>query len=256
MNWIKPAIFVPAILGISLTGNVLAATGDEIQVYDDDINKPKEFSLELHSNYIISGSKTPAWEGDAPSHHSFRITPEFAYGLTETLEAGLYLPLLRESGQDVRLEGAKLRLKYLSAPKDVPYYWGLNGELGHVSLRSAEQHWNMELRPIFGYRMDKWQFTVNPTLEWALSGVHDNVPEFSPALRVSYALKEELSLSLEHYAELGKVNHLLPSSQQTQTTFIALDTNVSGHDLNFGVGKGWNGNSDKWTVKAIVNMPF
>lgn len=252
----KGACLVAAISGLLLAGAALASSSDEIQVYDDEINKPGQVGLELHTNYVSSGAKTPAWPGDAPSDHSLRVTPEFSYGLTDTLEAGAYLPLLRESNGDSHLEGAKLRLKYISAPKDAPYYWGLNWELGRVTFRSAEQHWNMELRPIMGYKINKWQFAVNPMLEFALSGTHSNVPDFSPAVRASYELKEELSVSLEHYAGLGPLNNIAPYSQQTQNTYAVVDTVIAGYNVDFGVGKGWNANSDKWTIKAIINVPF
>ena len=248
-------IFI-AILVLSVAGTALAASPDEIQVYNDAINKQGESSLDIHTNYVISGAKTAAWPGDTPSDHSFRVTPEFAYGLTENWEFGAYLPFLMESNGTKHIEGAKLRLKYLSAPKDSSFYWGLNGELGRVSFRSAEQNWNVELRPILGYRAEKWHFTVNPILGWALSGTQSRVPGFSPAFRVSYVLKEDLSVSLEHYADLGNLNNILPYSQQTHNTYAAIDTVVAGHNINFGVGKGWNANSDKWTVKAIINVPF
>ena len=245
-----------AISGLLLTGAALASSDDEIQVYDDAIGKPGEIGLDIHTNYVPSGAKTPAWPRDAPSDHSFRVTPEFNFGLTETLEAGLYLPFLRESNGSNHLEGAKVRLKYLSAPKNSPYYLGLNGELGHVSIRSAEQRWNLEVRPIIGYKIDKWQFTLNPILGFVLSGEHSNVPEFSPAVRASYELKEDLSFSLEHYAGLGQLNNIVPYSQQTHNTFVVVDAVVAGHNVDFGVGKGWNANSDKWTVKAIINFPI
>jgi len=256
MNAGKRVYLAAAISSLLLTGNALASSGDEIQVYDDAIGKPGEIGLDIHANYVPSGKKTPDWGGDAPSHHSFRVTPEFNFGLTETLEAGLYLPFLRESNGDSHLEGAKVRLKYLTAPKDSAYFWGLNGELGHVSLRSAVQRWNLEVRPIIGYKINKWQFTVNPILGFELSGTHSNVPEFEPAVRASYELHEDLSVSLEHYAGLGPLNNIAPYSEQSHITYVVVDTLVAGHNVDFGVGKGWNANSDKWTIKAIINFPI
>jgi hypothetical protein len=66
-----------------VSADVLGASSDEIQVYDDAINKPGEASVDLHVNYVPSGVKVPAYGGEIPAHHNLRITPEFAYGLNK-----------------------------------------------------------------------------------------------------------------------------------------------------------------------------
>ncbi|MDD1633608.1 MAG: hypothetical protein LUP91_15570, partial [Methylococcaceae bacterium] len=99
----------------------LANTEDEIQVYNDAINAPGTFGLEIHSNYVIDGIQAPAYKGDAPSNGSFRETSEFSYGLSEKWELGAYLPLLSQGGI-TRLEGGKLRIKYLQK-KDSGFYY-------------------------------------------------------------------------------------------------------------------------------------
>lgn len=71
-----------------------AGTEDEIQVYNNSINAPGQLGLELHSNFVAEGTRTPAWKGDASSNGSWRETSEFSYGLTKNWEAGAYLPVL------------------------------------------------------------------------------------------------------------------------------------------------------------------
>ena len=88
-----------------------AALSDEIQVYTDDINAPGEFGLELHVNTTPRGRSTPDYRGEVVPNHGLRVTPEFSYGLTETWEAGLYIPTNRESSGNFSIAGAKLRLK-------------------------------------------------------------------------------------------------------------------------------------------------
>lgn len=234
----------------------MAASNDEIQVYDDAINKPGQWGLDTHLNYVASGAKTPAWPGDAPSNHSFRATPELSYGLNEKWELGAYLPLLRVAGGTNYLEGAKVRIKYMAPSDGGPWYWGVNQELGWVSLRSAEQHWNVEIRPILGYKTGNWNLTLNPIIGLELSGPNRENPDFSPAVRASYELSQALSLGVEHYAGLGKLEHISPYGQQSQNTYLVLDTELGGYAINFGVGKGWNASSDKWTVKGIVGARF
>ena len=77
------------------------AINDEIQVYTDDINEPGERGLELHVNTTPRGRKTPEYPGDLPPYRGLRLTPEFSWGLTKTLEAGLYLPMATSAQGDV-----------------------------------------------------------------------------------------------------------------------------------------------------------
>jgi hypothetical protein len=245
-----------AVFVLLLAGSAWASSNDEIQVYDDAINKPGEMGLDLHMNHVVTGIKQPAWPGDAPSNRSTRLTPEFSYGLSEKWELGAYLPLLQTLGGTRYAEGAKVRIKYMAPREDDSFYWGINQELGWVSLRSAEQHWNVEIRPIFGWRFGHWHMTVNPIIGFELNGPNGEKPDFSPSLRASYEVANNLRLGVEHYAGLGRLEHLSSYGQQSQNTYLVADTEVAGHAVNFGVGKGWNASSDKWTVKAIFGTRF
>ena len=247
---------IAAALVLLSAGAALAASNDEIQVYDDAINKPGEWGLDTHINYVRSGVTAPAWPGDAPSNHSLRVTPELSYGLSETWELGAYLPLLRVADGTNYAEGAKVRIKYIAPAGDDSFYWGVNEELGRVSLRSAEQHWNLEIRPIMGFRSGKWRFAFNPIIGIEIASPNRNNPDFSPALSANYEVAKNLSLGVEHYAGLGKLEHISPYGQQSQNTYIVVASELGGCAINFGVGRGWNASSDKWTVKAIVGFRF
>ena len=232
------------------------AAPDEIQVYTDDLNKPGEFGLEMHMNYVTRGDKQAAWDGQSPVHHMFRFTPEFSYGVSEHFDVGLYLPMLRTNQDEYHLEGAKLRAKYLVAGDGNPFYWGLNMELGKVSLRAEEHHWNVEFRPILGYKLTNWEFTLNPILGWSISDRRGGAPAFEPAGKVAYRLTDALSVGVEHYAALGPVYNLLPRGQQEHATFLVMDAKVGGTDVNFGIGHGNSNSQDTWVVKGIVGFGF
>src|SRR4030081_2389749 len=73
-------------------GFACAALSDEIQVYDDDINAPREFGLELHVTATAKGRAIPDSPGEVVPNRLPRIRPESSYGLTRAWEAGLYLP--------------------------------------------------------------------------------------------------------------------------------------------------------------------
>ena len=249
MRKFKSVFFLYAAI---VSADVLGASSDEIQVYDDAINKPGEASVDLHVNYVPSGVRVPAYGGEIPAHHNLRITPEFAYGLNKNWEFGFYLPVIRAATGDWHVEGAKVRLKYMANNPEQGFYWGINSELGASSHRTEESNWNFELRPIIGYKTDNWNLTVNPILGMALSG-NTHTPTFSPALKVSRKVAEKTWFNVEHYSEFGPVNDL---RSLVQETYLTMDTDAFGHNINFGVGHGWTVGSNDWTLKAILNFPF
>src|SRR5260370_24760155 len=65
---------------------------DEIQVYNAGIAAPGQFTIQQHLNYVALGQKDPPFPGGLISHSSLNGTPEFAYGVTDWWEVGLYLP--------------------------------------------------------------------------------------------------------------------------------------------------------------------
>jgi len=141
-----------ALLSLLAASSVVAlpcvAAPEEIQVYMDDMSAPGQFGLDVHNNYVISGTTTPSYPGELPTEHVYRLTPEFYYGLTKTLELGFYVLTTDGAGDSVHTDGAKVRLKYV-APHDAEtgFYWGLNLEIGRTDLRVSELPWNAELRP-------------------------------------------------------------------------------------------------------------
>jgi hypothetical protein len=233
------------------------AAPDEIQVYTEELDEPGDFGLELHINHVPKGRRDPSFRGEMRSDHRLQVTPEFAYGLTKTLEAGLYLPIALSSGGDLVGNGLRFRLKYI-APREeaAKFFWGLNVEVGYFARRVSESRVGMELRPIIGYRGEDWLVSFNPILDADLSPNVSRQPNFEPALKVTRKVWEGTQAGLEYYGEYGPVKHLLPASERAHYLYAVMDTDVKGVDLNFGIGRGFTNAEDRWVVKAIVAFPF
>src|SRR5713101_9833436 len=88
MRWLAAI----AVTFLAVPGLAVAQT-DEIQVYDGGLAAPGIFNLTLHSNFTPRGVTTPAFPGAVVADRSFNGVPEWAYGVTDWFEAGLYLPL-------------------------------------------------------------------------------------------------------------------------------------------------------------------
>ena len=240
---------------ISLAPCSVAAAPEEIQVYTDDLNKPGEFGLEMHVNYVVDGLRAPTYAGQLPTHHVLQVTPEFSYGFAKNWDAGLYLLSAVAPDGNVYGNGAKLRVKYI-APAAGAFFWGLNMELGRTSRRVTESNVNLELRPIVGWRGGPWLVSFNPIIGAALAGDASREPSFAPALKVARAVGEGVQVGFEHYADLGGIHHIPAFNQQDHVFYGVVDIERKAYDLNFGIGRGVTSASEKWVVKMIIGIPF
>ena len=249
------SVIAAALLGLSSPGAVAAP--DEVQVYTDDMDDPGKFGLELHVNYVPKGAKEPSFEGEMQSNHRLQVTPEFSYGLSKSLEAGLYLPAAMSADGNLYGNGLRVRLKYVAPNEDgARFFWGMNAELGRSARRVAESSYSLELRPIIGYRDERWLISFNPILGTDLSTNVSREPKFEPALKISRKTAEGIYAGLEYYGEYGPVYHMLPAAERAHYLYAAVDFEAKGHDINFGIGRGFENAGDQWVVKAIIAFPF
>ena len=64
----RPAIFLTLAAALALAGPALAAD-EEIQVYMDEMDRPGQFGLDLHNNYVLSGDAGVDYAGEQSSLH-------------------------------------------------------------------------------------------------------------------------------------------------------------------------------------------
>jgi hypothetical protein len=246
-----------AVLGlIAMASPACRAAPEEIQVYLDDLRAPGQLGVDLHNNFVVSGRSTPDYPGEQPPAKVYRLTPEFAYGVSPTTELGLYLLTTRDADGHLHGDGVKARVKYV-APHDAQsgLFWGANLEVGRSSRRVSETAWNAEVKGILGYRAGAWTVAVNPNVDWSLSaGGGPATGEVD--LKVNYTLDPSTQVGIESYDELGPLRHLSTASTNARTVYAVLDKDFGRFDLNAGVGRGVATAADRWVVKFIVGTNF
>jgi hypothetical protein len=252
----KP-LFLPFLLAVVVTTG-RAALYDEIQVYTDDINPPGKFGLELHVNTTPSGRATPEYPGEVTPLHGLRVTPEFSYGLTHELEAGLYLPLHYSAANGADLAGGKLRLKWLPLQPGEHHgaFAGLNVEVGWLQREFDAAHWGSELRTIFGYRTEEWLLATNPVFEWALAGPERTArPDLEMQFKAARKILPGLAIGPEYYAGFGPLGRPSPRAEQEHSLYLAFDVDRGPVAFNAGIGRGFRA-ADRWTMKFIFEIPW
>jgi hypothetical protein len=232
------------------------AQTDEIQVYDADINSPGQFSLQLHNNYTPIGRKLADFEGGVVPNHTLNGVPEWAYGVTDWLELGAYVPLYSWTGNGrFLIDGAKLRAEFvLPHAQDRSFFYGVNFELSFNARYWEPTRNSGEIRPIIGGRIGPVDLIINPILDTSLRGLGSL--DFAPAARVAYNLSGSWAAALEHYADYGRLSHFEPLNRQQRTLFAVIDYKGNPMSVEFGIGHGFTAASDALVLKMILSRDF
>jgi len=117
-------------MAFAVTPVVVFAQTDEIQVYDAAIAEHRKFNLMVHNNFTPDGRKTPAFPGGVESNGALVGVAEWAYGVTDWFEQGLYLPLYSFSKNDgATYNGFKLRWLFVKPhAAEQKFFYGVNFE--------------------------------------------------------------------------------------------------------------------------------
>ena len=232
------------------------AAPEEIQVYLDDLNAPGRFGLDVHANLVTTGQALSDYAGEQQSRHRLRITPEFAFGLTQDLEAGLYLPLATIDGAGrIGVDGAKVRLKFIAPkPAGQTWFWGANVEVGVVDRGLDANPWNTEVKGILGRRWGRWTVAVNTNFDVKLSGPEAAPPSLEIATRMTYAVSPIWTVGVESFNGAGELRRL--GGLAEHSTFVVVDRSFGRWDLEVGAGAGYGANRAGLILKAIIGVPI
>ena len=187
---------------------VASAQTDEVQVYDGGLATPGTLNLTLHNNFTPSGIKEPAFPGAIVSNDSLNGVPEWAYGVTNWFEAGLYLPLYSiDKDRGAVLDGFKLRTLFAVPNADErTFVYGVNFEFSYnardwdpkrISLGSPP-HRRLAPEPGGHHHQPDPRHRIRRPQE----------PGFAPSIRVAYNASDDLAVAVEEYAEYGPLARL------------------------------------------------
>ncbi len=217
------------------------------------ITPPGVVNLTLHNNYTPSGQLVPAEPGGIVPNHSWNGVPEWAYGVTNWFEAGVYLPLYTLTGNGAALlDGLKVRMLFVEPnAAQHSFVYGVNFEFSYNAAHWNPHRYTSEIRPIIGWHWGAVELMFNPILDNSYEGVSNL--DFAPATRLAWNISGHFTLAAEEYADMGPLRHFYPHDLQSQQLFSVLEYSTAALFVQVGVGFGLTRSSDHRIIKLIVS---
>jgi len=244
-----------SLLGIALVAAPVMAFAqtDEIQVYDAQIAGRGVFNLMVHNNFTPRGRKTPAFPLAIVPDRSLNGASEWAYGVTDWFEQGLYLPVYSISRSNgATLNGFKLRELFVRPhASDHTLFYGVNFEFSYNARYWEPKRVTSEVRPIIGLHLHPVDIIVNPILDTVYDGFKNL--DFAPATRIAYNFSSNWLIAAEEYADYGPLHQFHSVSDQYHEFYGVVDHSSKSVNIEFGAGFGLTAASDKVTLKLMLS---
>jgi len=196
--------------------------------------------------------------GDLPSARMYRSALELSYGLTDKLEAGVYVNYASPNGGGFQFAGSKYRLRgSLFEQGELPVDIGWYAELEwHRTPQFDDQELELELRPIFSKDIGRFEIDLNPKFEKVLVGPDNNKSwEFGYVAGVYYRALRWISPGVEFYGGIGPITNAQAVTDQQHYIFPVLRGQLPGGlEYNVGPGFGLTRGSDNVIVKFNLEL--
>ncbi|MBP8273703.1 MAG: hypothetical protein KAY59_04695 [Acidobacteria bacterium] len=246
--------FVVMVMGVVGLPTQAFAQGDEIQVYDGGLAPKGIYNLTWHNNFTPRGLKTPSIPGGVTADKSFNGVTEWALGVSDFFEAGLYLPLYTyDKDLGFGINGLKLRTLFATPNGgDRKVAYGLGMEFSYNAKRWDSTRITSEIRPIVAFHLNpQWDVIVNPILDTAYDGVKNMV--FAPSARVAYNASDAWAVAVETYSDFGAIKGFEKAGDQSHQIYGVINhVAKNGIETEFGMGVGLTDASDKFVIKLIL----
>lgn len=252
------AITLPALAlaaALALRPAPVRAQTDEIQVYDASIVKPGQFNVMVHSNFTPDGRKSSGFAGGIVPDNSVNGAVEWAYGVKDWFEQGLYFPVYSaySKGRGGSLNGFKIRELFVRPhAADHEFFYGANFEFSVNYNYWEPRRFTSEVRPIVGLHLHPVDIIFNPIVDTDYLGGFRNL-EFVPAARVAYNLNPRWAVAAEEYSDFGPLRHFYRANNQFQELWAVADHAGKVISVEAGVGVGVTSGADKLTFKLMIS---
>jgi len=233
----------------------------EFEVYPYSTTQRGMVELETDNAFVADGHSAGGEgtaNGTVASQGIWYNAYELTYGLTDRIEAAVYLNLARPDGAGLQWAGDNVRLRGRlfdqgTLPVDLGWYLELEW---HKVPQFDDAVRELEFRPILEKDIGRLSLTANPKLEKVLAGAgHDQGVEFGYVAGAHYRWRREFSPGLEFFGGSGLIDGFDPVAQQQHYLFPSLWGELPrGLEYNVGVGFGLTRNSDRLIFKVNLEL--
>jgi hypothetical protein len=194
-----------------------------------------------------------SYPGGIAANHTLNGVAEWAHGVTNWFEAGLYLPVYSASGTGAwTYNGFKVRALFVKPDAaDQCFFYGVNFEFSRNTAHWDRSPNTQEIRPIIGWHLGSYEIIVNPILDNSYQGF--SRLDFAPATRVAYDFSTKWAIAAEEYDDFGPLRGFHPLSQQQHQLFGVFDYGGKPWMIEGGVGVGLTNASDHLVLKLILS---
>lgn len=240
---------------LALVPKAALAQTDEIQVYDAEIEELGKVNVEVHSNYTPIGRTTPSFPGAIIADKSVNGAVEWAYGVKDWFEQGLYFPVYTAYSKNYggSLDGFKIRELFVRPhAHDHTFFYGVNFEFSVNYHYWEDKHITSEVRPIIGLHLHPVDIIFNPIMDTNYTHGFGGL-EFVPAGRLAYNLNAKYAVAGEWYSDFGTFHQFMPAADQFHEVWAVLDRTSKIVNIETGVGVGVTPGADKLTFKLMLS---
>ena len=233
----------------------LVAQTDEIQVYDAEIADKGVFNLMIHTNFAPIGRKVADFPGGIIPNDSVNGASEWAYGVTDWFEQGLYMPVYSfySQGRGAAINGFKLRELFVRPhAAEHKFFYGVNYEFSVNATYWESRRISSEVRPIVGLHLRPVDIIFNPIVDTDWRGGFGSL-EFVPATRIAYNVNDKWALAVEEYADVGPLRQFLPLHDQFHEAWAVFDHSSRIVNIEAGAGVGVTAGADRLTFKLMLS---
>lgn len=247
--------FAVIALALALAPRAVFGQTDEIQVYDAEIEEPGVFNIMVHNNFTPIGRKIADFPGGIIPDHSDNGAVEWAYGVKDWFEQGLYLPVYSaySKNRGGTLNGFKIRELFVRPhAHDHTFFYGVNFEFSVNYLYWESRRITSEVRPIVGVHLHPVDIVFNPIVDTDYRGGFGGL-EFVPATRIAYNFNDRWAAAFEEYSDDGPLHSFLPLNDQFHEVWAVMDHANKFLNIEAGVGFGITSGADKLTLKLMLS---
>jgi hypothetical protein len=215
------------------------------------------FNLVIHTNYTPIGRKTPEFPGGIIPDRSVNGAFEWAYGVTDWFEQGLYLPVWtpysRNHGGSI--DAFKLRELFVRPhAAEHKFFYGVNFEFSVNRLYWEPGRITSEIRANRGRASGQDGFHLESDCRHRLHGRREK-PRIRSGDATRVQLEQQVGDSSGGVFRFRTAEGLPPIGDQFHEVWAVFDHAGKVIHIEAGAGLGVTGGADRLTLKLMVSRP-